>query len=590
MRKHCFIAALSSLCAVVCCSPEDIIGSEEFVSFRACPLCPTLTKDILSFLGPSLFSLSLSRALAPDEILGVLHDIGLDVLEATAESDEVHDVDIFLVQPRSGTANFDDEKLEEISHHLLAALGDKSGNALVVYEPAEVESDYKNDCMLEIELIGDHHPDTLHEILDWLALPVNNLEIMKAFTKTRTQHVNGHEVKIDIDKFYASPTNGVPIRSMQRRQVRQVLEHIVQAHGHGEVMVRLRHADEASILHPVPRFQHSQKIAVVVLNGPHHNDLLHEIADAFFELRLDVLQAEFDHEGNMDKHMFYLQHMNDDKTISRKLRHTIRARIATIYKTHFDQTNECLEMSVRPLEKSNAHKVTVATSNNSEEEEEEKEKTSDYSSNTSSDGSSDVSDVIRYSNDSFEHVSDNKNKRGIKRYRFSSKPGDLPTLAELSAEEQQMESETKQAAASSAGETKIDILVKQGEEEARLSTGSSDSPTSPRPQTGLGRDGLKQMIEQYNRSPRHDPSTSPMLAAGLWTRDVQRVHRMIRRIRAGSIWVNAYRVVNFDVPFGGMKQSGYGRENGLEGLRGYQVTKSVWIETTGESRDPFKLG
>ena len=80
------------------------------------------------------------------------------------------------------------------------------------------------------------------------------------------------------------------------------------------------------------------------------------------------------------------------------------------------------------------------------------------------------------------------------------------------------------------------------------------------------------------------------LAAGLWTRDVQRVHRMIRRIRAGSIWVNAYRVVNFDVPFGGMKQSGYGRENGLEGLRGYQVTKSVWIETTGESRDPFKLG
>jgi hypothetical protein len=219
----------------------------------------------------------------------------------------------------------------------------------------------------------------------------------------------------------------------------------------------------------------------------------------------------------MDKHMFYLQHMNDDKTISRKLRHTIRARIATIYKTHFDQTNECLEMSVRPLEKSNAHKVTVATSNNSEEEEEEKEKTSDYSSNTSSDGSSDVSDVIRYSNDSFEHVSDNKNKRGIKRYRFSSKPGDLPTLAELSAEEQQMESETKQAAASSAGETKIDILVKQGEEEARLSTGSSDAPTSPRPQTGLGRDGLKQMIEQYNRSPRHDPSTSPMLAAGLWT-------------------------------------------------------------------------
>jgi hypothetical protein len=192
-----------------------------------------------------------------DEIIGVLHDSGLDVLEATAESDEVHDVDIFLVKPRSGTANFDDEKLEEISHHLLSALGDKSGNALVVYEPAEVESDYRKDCMLEIELIGDHHPDTLHEILDWLAIPIHNLEILKVFAETRTQHVDSHSVQIDVDKFYAKPTNGVPITSMQRKQIRSALEHILQAHGgKGEVMVRLRHLDEASILHPLPRFEH----------------------------------------------------------------------------------------------------------------------------------------------------------------------------------------------------------------------------------------------------------------------------------------------------------------------------------------------
>ena len=80
------------------------------------------------------------------------------------------------------------------------------------------------------------------------------------------------------------------------------------------------------------------------------------------------------------------------------------------------------------------------------------------------------------------------------------------------------------------------------------------------------------------------------LAAGLWTRDIQRVHRLIRRIRTGMIWVNAYRVTNFDVPFGGVKRSGYGRENGREGVRGYQVTKSVWFELTGATRDPFKLG
>jgi aldehyde dehydrogenase (NAD+) len=80
------------------------------------------------------------------------------------------------------------------------------------------------------------------------------------------------------------------------------------------------------------------------------------------------------------------------------------------------------------------------------------------------------------------------------------------------------------------------------------------------------------------------------LAAGVWTRDLQRAHRMVQRLQAGTVWVNSYRVVNYDVPFGGYKQSGYGRENGLEGLREYLHTKSVWIELTGETRDPFKVG
>jgi aldehyde dehydrogenase (NAD+) len=80
------------------------------------------------------------------------------------------------------------------------------------------------------------------------------------------------------------------------------------------------------------------------------------------------------------------------------------------------------------------------------------------------------------------------------------------------------------------------------------------------------------------------------LAAGVWTRDVQRALRMTRELRVGSVWVNAYRLVSYDVPFGGVKQSGYGRENGPEGLRAYQHSKTVWIETSGVVRDPFKLG
>ena len=56
------------------------------------------------------------------------------------------------------------------------------------------------------------------------------------------------------------------------------------------------------------------------------------------------------------------------------------------------------------------------------------------------------------------------------------------------------------------------------------------------------------------------------------------------------MWINAYRTLTYSVPFGGFKKSGYGRENGVEALDDYLETKAVWVETTGETRDPFTLG
>jgi aldehyde dehydrogenase (NAD+) len=67
------------------------------------------------------------------------------------------------------------------------------------------------------------------------------------------------------------------------------------------------------------------------------------------------------------------------------------------------------------------------------------------------------------------------------------------------------------------------------------------------------------------------------LAAGVWTRDVARAHRVAHRIRAGSVWINTYRVFDPGVPFGGYGRSGMGRENGFDVMHEYTETKAVWL-------------
>jgi aldehyde dehydrogenase (NAD+) len=67
------------------------------------------------------------------------------------------------------------------------------------------------------------------------------------------------------------------------------------------------------------------------------------------------------------------------------------------------------------------------------------------------------------------------------------------------------------------------------------------------------------------------------LAAGIWSENLRRVHRVIPRIRAGVVWANTYRMGGHVMPFGGMKKSGIGREMGLDALNAYTEIKSVWI-------------
>jgi acyl-CoA reductase-like NAD-dependent aldehyde dehydrogenase len=88
--------------------------------------------------------------------------------------------------------------------------------------------------------------------------------------------------------------------------------------------------------------------------------------------------------------------------------------------------------------------------------------------------------------------------------------------------------------------------------------------------SGLRFSDLDELVGRAN-------ATTFGLAAAVWTRDVAKAHDMARRLRAGTVWVNCYDVFDAAAPFGGFKQSGFGRELGEKGLDPYLETKTVTV-------------
>jgi len=68
------------------------------------------------------------------------------------------------------------------------------------------------------------------------------------------------------------------------------------------------------------------------------------------------------------------------------------------------------------------------------------------------------------------------------------------------------------------------------------------------------------------------------LAAGVWTRDIKKAHYVASKLQAGTVWVNTYNVYDTAAPFGGYKQSGFGREMGRHAVDYYTQTKTVWVD------------
>jgi betaine-aldehyde dehydrogenase len=72
------------------------------------------------------------------------------------------------------------------------------------------------------------------------------------------------------------------------------------------------------------------------------------------------------------------------------------------------------------------------------------------------------------------------------------------------------------------------------------------------------------------------------LGSGLWTSNLQRAHQVARELKAGMVWINSYKRVNPGSPFGGVGQSGYGREMGFDAMREYTQVKSVWVNVDAQ--------
>jgi acyl-CoA reductase-like NAD-dependent aldehyde dehydrogenase len=68
------------------------------------------------------------------------------------------------------------------------------------------------------------------------------------------------------------------------------------------------------------------------------------------------------------------------------------------------------------------------------------------------------------------------------------------------------------------------------------------------------------------------------LAAGVWTKDVKKAHYVARKLQAGTVWINTYNIYDTASPFGGYKQSGFGREMSMHALEHYTQVKSVWVD------------
>ncbi len=121
--------------------------------------------------------------------------------------------------------------------------------------------------------------------------------------------------------------------------------------------------------------------------------------------------------------------------------------------------------------------------------------------------------------------------------------------------------------------------------EPAVFTGCTDAMTIVREEI-FGPVACVLVFDNEDEAIRRANDTEFGLAAGVFTRDLARAHRVIAQLEAGTTWINTYNITPIEMPFGGVKQSGMGRENSLAAVDHYTQRKSVYVEL-GSVSDPF---
>jgi len=94
--------------------------------------------------------------------------------------------------------------------------------------------------------------------------------------------------------------------------------------------------------------------------------------------------------------------------------------------------------------------------------------------------------------------------------------------------------------------------------------------------------GIRERLNCYRFNDDEDAlrianGTKYSLAAGVWSADVGRIHRFVRRLKAGTVWANTFGPTDVRLPWGGARDSGFGREHGDEAIANFTEPKAVWI-------------